>query len=150
MSLVFNQAGLDLTRSGNSSALFVYDNFSGNYRTVFKRWGAVGIGDLDPLALFSINQVASSTSDIIRVSSGVNYGGNYLTLSNNGNLGIGTSTPSSQLQVATSTSNATTSIEVGKAGQNKGSCLVMYDNAGTAQYVSIVGGSFVISATSCK
>jgi hypothetical protein len=65
-----------------------------------------------------------------------------------GRIGIGTTTPASQFQVASTTANATTSIEIGQTGQK--SCLVMYDVTGAVQYVSIVGGSFVISATSCK
>jgi len=67
-----------------------------------------------------------------------------------GSTGIGTSTPTTMFQVATSTSNATTTMEVGKANQNKGSCLKMYDDAGAVKYVSINGTSFVISATSCE
>jgi len=67
-----------------------------------------------------------------------------------GNVGIGTSTPTVPFQVATPSSNATTSIEVGKASQNKGSCLVMYDMTGAVQYVTIQGGAFVVSAASCK
>lgn len=73
-----------------------------------------------------------------------------MVLEASGKLGIGTTTPSSPLQVTVPTANATTSIEVGKSGQNKGSCLVMYDDAGTVQYVSISGGALVVSATSCK
>ncbi len=69
-----------------------------------------------------------------------------------GNIGIGISNPTSQFQVASSTSNATTSIEIGKTGQNKGSCLVLYDAAGTAVYASVATGAstFTLSATSCK
>ncbi|MDP3965820.1 MAG: hypothetical protein Q8Q13_03415, partial [bacterium] len=67
-----------------------------------------------------------------------------------GSVGIGVTSPTSLLQVATSTNNATTSVEIGKTGQNKGSCLVLYDATGAVQYVTIQGGAFVISPTSCK
>ena len=73
-----------------------------------------------------------------------------LRIGNDGRMGIGTTTPTTMFQVATSTANATTTVEFGKASQNKGSCLKMYDAAGTLQYVSIQGGSFAISATSCE
>lgn len=67
-----------------------------------------------------------------------------------GNVGIGVTNPTSEFQVASSTSNATSTIEIGKSGQNKGSCLVMYDVTGTVQYVTIQGGALVVSATSCR
>ncbi len=73
-----------------------------------------------------------------------------MRLLGSGRVGIGTTTPTTMFQVATSTTNATTTIEVGKANQNKGSCLKMYDDAGAVKYVSINGTSFVISATSCE
>lgn len=67
------------------------------------------------------------------------------------NVGVGV-VPSvnSILKVATSTNNATTSVEIGKASQNKGSCLVMYDATGAVKYVSVIGTSLVVSATSCQ
>ncbi len=67
-----------------------------------------------------------------------------------GRVGINVTNPIAVLEVATSTSNATTSIAVGKAGQNKGSCLVMYDATGAVKYVSIQSNAFVISNTSCQ
>jgi len=66
-----------------------------------------------------------------------------------GSVGIGTTTPTAQLQVTNSSSNATTSVEIGKTGQNKGSCLKMYDEVGTVKYVTIRAGSFAISDISC-
>jgi hypothetical protein len=67
-----------------------------------------------------------------------------------GRLGIGTTTPTAELQVATTTANATSTLEVGKAGQNKGSCLLLYDVLGAPQYVSIVAGAFTVSTNTCK
>ena len=67
-----------------------------------------------------------------------------------GNIGVGTSTPTVNFQVTEDSVNATTTMEIGKTGQNKGTCLKMYDATGTLQYVSIEDGSFVISATSCE
>jgi hypothetical protein len=66
-------------------------------------------------------------------------------------MGLG-ATPilTASLQVATTTTNATTTVELGKTGQNKGTCLVMYDVTGTVQYVTIQGGALVVSSVSCK
>lgn len=73
-----------------------------------------------------------------------------MRLDNMGRLGIGVNSLTSTFQAATSSSNATTSITFGKTGQNKGTCLELFDTAGTVQYVSIQNGSLVVSATSCK
>ena len=74
---------------------------------------------------------------------------NPLVIADGGNIGIGTTTPQSLLHV-TKTGNATTSVEFGGVGQNKGTCLVLYDVDGVAQYVRIQAGAFVISTVSCK
>lgn len=73
-----------------------------------------------------------------------------MRLTSAGNLGLGTSTPTTNLQVTTLSANATTTLTVGKASQTKGSCLEMFDSVGTASYVSVVAGALVVSATSCK
>lgn len=69
-----------------------------------------------------------------------------------GNVGIGTTTPTSALQVTASTANATSTLTLGKTGQNKGSCLELFDSAGTAVYAYVAAGAttFTLSATSCK
>ncbi len=67
-----------------------------------------------------------------------------------GNLGIGTTTPTVSFQVTDTSANATTTIEIGKTGQNKGSCLKLYDAAGTTYYCSINNGSLTCTTTSCE
>lgn len=64
-------------------------------------------------------------------------------------VGIGSSTPTATLQVTAAASNATTSLEFGKIGQNKGTCLTYFDDAGTPVYAHIATGAtaFTISAT---
>jgi hypothetical protein len=65
-------------------------------------------------------------------------------------IGIGTTTPTTQLQVTAAAANATTTLTVGKANQTKGSCLELFDAVGTAYYASVVGGAFQLSTESCK
>ena len=62
---------------------------------------------------------------------------------------IGTSTPLATFQVTAAAANATTSLEIGKANQNKGTCITYFDTAGTAVYGFIAAGatSFTYSNT---
>lgn len=73
-------------------------------------------------------------------------------ITSSGNVGIGTTTPLTSLHVATTTANATSTFTLGKIGQNKGSCLELFDSAGTAIYASIAAGAtaFTLSSVSCK
>ena len=73
-----------------------------------------------------------------------------LRIGSDGRMGIGTTTPSTLFQVATSTANATTTIELGKANQNKGTCMKLYDAVGTLYYCSVQGGTFTCLTTSCE
>lgn len=77
-------------------------------------------------------------------------GNRRINVSESGNTGIGVTSPTASLEVATSTSNATTTVVVGKNGQKKGSCLVLYDAVGTVQYVTVQGGTLVVSSVSCR
>jgi hypothetical protein len=73
-----------------------------------------------------------------------------MRITSTGTVGIGVTAPTASLEVATSTSNATTTVSIGTSGQNKGSCLVMYDATGAVKYVSIQAGALVVSSTSCR
>ncbi len=55
------------------------------------------------------------------------------------------------LQIASST-NATTTLRIGQTGQNKGSCLALYDSAGTPIYAYVAAGqtAFTLSTTACR
>lgn len=80
---------------------------------------------------------------------GIN-GTKYLTLSSLGQFGVGTTTPIADFQVASSTSNATTSIQFGKPNQNKGTCITYYDTAGTPVYGFIAAGATAFTYTGSK
>lgn len=58
-----------------------------------------------------------------------------------GNVGIGTTTPVANFQVTNSSANATTSVQFGKPGQNKGTCRTEYDTAGSPVYIYIAAGA---------
>jgi hypothetical protein len=75
-----------------------------------------------------------------------------MMIDTNSNVGIGTTSPVSSLQVVASTTNATTTVTIGQSNQNKGSCLVLYDAGGNAVYASVASGAttFTLSTTSCK
>jgi hypothetical protein len=67
-----------------------------------------------------------------------------------GRIGIGTTTPTVELQIATTTANATTTVEIGKANQNKGSCLKLYNSVGTVYYCRIDGSTWTCDTTACN
>jgi len=69
----------------------------------------------------------------------------------NGNVGIGTTTPVANSQITNSVANSTTTLEFGRAGQNKGTCLKLYRADGSAIYAYVAAGatSFTLSTTAC-
>lgn len=72
---------------------------------------------------------------------------------NSGLFAFGSSTPVATLQVTATSSNATTSLQVGKAGQTKGTCLTIYTATGTPVYMTVQsysGGVPVASYTDIK
>ena len=71
-------------------------------------------------------------------------------LSPAGLFGIGTTTPLANLQVTASSSNATTSVQFGKSGQNKGTCQTFYDTAGTPVYAYIPAGTTAFTLTNTQ
>ena len=133
-----------------------YGLTTGNFNTALGRYTGPHLNTADGNTLVGYN--ADTTGDFqYSIAIGYNaYVGcsNCAVIGGTGgvytNVAIGTSTPEATLQV-TRGANATTTFEVGTTGQtSKGSCLILYDNTGTVKYVSIVGGAFLISATSCK
>jgi hypothetical protein len=73
------------------------------------------------------------------------------TLTINGKVGIGSTTPVANLQVNNPTANSTTTMEVGNAQSNKGSCLKLYRTDGTPVYAYVAAGAttFTLSTSAC-
>lgn len=105
---------------------------------------------------FATNGYNATTTATSGITNGIFYfnGVNLATSAGlefvNGRLAIGTTTPVASLQVNATTTNATSTVEVGQVGQNKGSCLKLYDVAGTPAYVYVVGTTLTVSATTCS
>lgn len=89
------------------------------------------------------------TADFIRAQVGNNGGTEGWRLISNGNFGVGTSTPFASFQAAATSTNATTTIELGVKGQNKGTCIKLYDEVGTGYYLKVSGGALNLSTTNC-
>lgn len=65
-------------------------------------------------------------------------------------IGIGSSTPLATWQVTATTANATSTLEIGKKGQTKGSCIKMYRYDGTGVYLTVnSANALVVSTTTC-
>lgn len=73
-----------------------------------------------------------------------------MQIRDNGNTAIGSSTPIANFQATTPSANATTSIQLGKPNQNKGTCLTYYDSAGTPVYAYIPAGTTAFTLTSTQ
>jgi len=129
---VNNFAGIDFKSQNTSGAEIISSKIVGIF-------GARSASQVEGLLSFLTRSAGGAINEKMRID-GV------------GNVGIGTSTPATQFQVTTSSLNATTTITIGKAGQNKGSCLELYDAGGTAVYAYVAPGAttFTLSAASCK
>lgn len=128
---------------GNDNLLF---NTNWIQRMIINNNGNVGIGTTSPWGLLSVNANGISGPQFVVGSSTKTD----FIITNTGNIGIGTTTPTTMFQVATSTANATTTIEIGKASQNKGSCLKLYNSVGSVYYCRIDGGTLTCNTTSCE
>ncbi len=89
---------------------------------------------------------AIDANDVVHIGSS----GGFVSVAG-GTVGIGTSSPTSQLQVTTKSSNATSTVTIGKAGQNKGTCHEEYRVDGSVIYWWwTVAGAMATSSASCK
>lgn len=166
------QMGTINTNAGSSAYNGIYfnndqatDNLTDNYGFIGQNSSAYsdttfGTGTSVPFLLFMQNSdgpitfetATTSTArayiNFIVASSSVNGAGMRLTGA--GNLGVGTTTAVANFQVTASAANATTSVEFGKASQNKGTCLTFFDTAGTAVYAYIAGGATSLTFTTTQ
>lgn len=117
----------------------------------------IGTGSTRVLTINGTNVGISETApgSKLSVSGGGSFGTSYDTtaaptngLIVEGLVGFGTSTPRANFQATNSSANATTSIQLGKPSQNKGTCLTFYDTAGAPVYGFFPAGSVVITYTS--
>lgn len=106
--------------------------------------------NLDGAILFTASRVGGAGLSAANVFNVRNGGSSYFLINAAGKVGIGTTTPAANLQVTTITANATSSLQVGKANQNKGSCLTYYDTAGTPVYMYFAAGSTAPTYTSTQ
>jgi hypothetical protein len=114
-----------------------------------------------------INRYPPSATTTVNIQSWTSSNGNGVTIQNNGsgsalavqnslyvthagNVAIGNTTPVANFQVANGT-NATTTVEFGSTGQNKGSCLKLYRTDGSAIYAYVAAGAttFTLTTTAC-
>jgi len=72
------------------------------------------------------------------ITGGLNERGRF---TGTGEFGVGTTTPRANFQVTNPNSNATTSVQTGKPGQNKGTCMTEYDTAGSPVYRFFAAGA---------
>ncbi len=105
--------------------------------------GNLGINDISPGTKLSVVGNAQ-----VGYSSGQTAPANGLIVS--GSLASGTTTPVANFQIANGT-NATTTVEFGSAGQNKGTCIKLYRTDGSAIYASVAAGAttFTLSTSPC-
>lgn len=100
-----------------------------------------------------ISVSGTTVLDSSRNLTGVTVAASDLTASDDAfitdDLTVGAATASISGVVAQFISTATTSIGF-DSGSGKGTCLVMYNSAGTLTYVRIVGTTLTANTTSCK
>lgn len=74
-----------------------------------------------------------------------------MRLTSAASVGIGTTTPIADFQATDAGANSTTTVELGKTGQNKGSCLKLYRTDGSAIYAYVAAGatSFTLTTATC-
>jgi hypothetical protein len=92
-----------------------------------------------------LNNVATTPSFNFLLSSASRF-----YIASNNSVAVGSTTPVATFQVTSSDANATTSLQLGKPGQNKGTCLTYYDTAGTPVYGFIAAGATAFTYTATK
>lgn len=98
-------------------------------------------------------QFTPSSTWSLGYSSGVQtYQTQAIVVTSGLKVGVGTTSPVANFQATTNSSNATSTIELGKSGNTtNGTCLKLYRTDGTAIYAYVLGGAttFTLSTTAC-
>lgn len=97
-----------------------------------------GASSIVALTVFGRSGQTADLVDVRDLTGGTNR---YFTVTGNGNVGVGTSTPRAVFQATATSSNATTSVQYGKPNQNKGSCVTYYRTDGTPLYMFFAAGA---------
>jgi hypothetical protein len=129
--------GLDSTQTGTTNNIIFFRPLV---------WG--NNGGAEP-GIFPVG-ASSPLLEIRTANNSADAGLTVGTLTASGKVGAGTSTPIANFQVANG-SNATTTMEIGSSGQNKGSCLKLYRTDGSAIYAYVAAGAttFTLTTTAC-
>jgi hypothetical protein len=142
-STLTNNIGTGNTAIGNHGLV---NNTTGNYNVSF------GYNAGTSITTGSNNIVIGTYADVPdgTASNQLNIGNVLYGNSTTGSIGINTSTPIANFQVANGT-NATTTAEFGSSGQNKGTCIKLYRADGSAIYASVGTGAtaFTLSTAPC-
>jgi hypothetical protein len=111
-------------------------------RLILGEWNSTNVAEIG---------TENGGSGVARPLSLITGGTARMTLDASGNVGVATSTPVANFQATTASTNATTTMEVGKSGQNKGSCLKLYRTDGSAIYAYVAAGAttFTLTTTAC-
>lgn len=97
---------------------------------------------------FVLGIIVAITASIAMAGGGTYDMGNYFFPAK---LAAGTTTPNADVQFTTASGNATSTAEIGKTGQNKGSCIKMYRYDGAAVYLTVNNSNaLVVSTIACK
>jgi len=143
----------DSTNTGNGGSLLQikYGTWSdGVTKFYVANNGNVGIGDKETSPDARLDVIRASSGDIINLSSNIQADGDLLTVTNVGNVGIGTTTPAQLLQVFNNTS-ATTTVEFGDISSSTAkTCFNINQADGSVGSFYFMGGAMVIENNACK
>jgi len=147
-----NSANLQVFTVSNAGAVLANSSFTvnnGNGAVApalsVKRNAQFDAGASSIVAL-SVFGRSGQTADLVDVRDLTGGSNRYFTVTGNGNVGVGTSTPRAVFQATATSTNATTTIQFGKPSQNKGTCMTYYDTAGSPVYMFIAAGGTTFTA----
>lgn len=159
---IYTQSDENWTTSGHGGHISIYFTRNGattqNQMVQFGGKDPNGVYGTNAIFLWPLNFYSNSASGVnftanqsggVIVSRGDTSAGALFAV--NGKIGAGSTTPVANFQVTNTSSNATTTMEVGKTGQDKGSCIKLYRTDGSAIYGYVAAGatSLTLSTTAC-